>query len=186
MTIRIATLEDAAAIRAIYAPHVATLTSFEQSVPSIEEMQRRLAATLERTPWLVLDEGEVVGYAYAGPYRSRHAYQWSVEASVYVAAPHQRRGIARRLYAALFAALELQGFVNVYAGITLPNDASEAFHRALGFEPIGVYRGVGYKHGGWRDVAWSAKRLATPDGEPSPPRLLPEARQAIAICVAAF
>ncbi len=186
--IRIATADDAPAVRAIYAPHIATLTSFEQEVPPVEEIARRITTTLERYPWLVLegDHDDLAGYAYAGAHRARHAYQWSVEASVYVADAYHRRGVARRLYSALFAALELQGLVNVYAGITLPNDKSVAFHRAMGFAPIGVYEGIGFKHGAWRDVEWSAKRLTTPDGEPAPPRWLPTVRDEVAARVAKF
>lgn len=187
MNIRIATPADAEAVRDIYAPHVATHTSFEQTAPSTEEIANRITATLQRYPWLVLEDGEAIaGYAYAGTHRARHAYQWSVEASVYVAPTHHRRGVARRLYDALFAALEHQGFINVYAGITLPNDRSVAFHRAMGFEPIGVYRRIGFKNGAWHDVEWSAKRLPAPEGAPPDPRPLPTVVEAISKLVATY
>jgi L-amino acid N-acyltransferase YncA len=95
-----------------------------------------------------------LGYAYAGPHRARAAYQWSLDASVYVHAQYQRRGIGRALYTSLFKIVTLQGYYNVYAGITLPNPGSVGLHEALGFRPVGVYRAVGYKLGAWYDVGW--------------------------------
>jgi L-amino acid N-acyltransferase YncA len=97
---------------------------------------------------------EVLGYAYASQHRSRPAYQWSVDVSVYVQAQARRTGVGRALYQSLFALLALQGFYNAYAGITLPNPGSVGLHEAVGFQPIGVYRAVGYKLGSWHDVGW--------------------------------
>ena len=181
MTVRLATPDDASAIAAIYAPVVLeTATSFEMTPPDAAEMERRMAAVLPSHPWIVAEEdGRVLGYAYAGAHRSRAAYQWSVEPSVYVAAEAQGRGIGRRLYTALFAVLRAQGFVRAYAGITIPNEASLGLHRAFGFEDVGVYRSVGYKHGAWHDVWWGALDLLSPAGyrrpsvrgeAPPPPR----------------
>ncbi|MFL5539788.1 MAG: GNAT family N-acetyltransferase, partial [Longimicrobiaceae bacterium] len=85
-------------------------------------------------------------------------------------------GVGRALYTSLFAALAVQGFRNAYAGIALPNEASVALHTAVGFTPVGVYRGVGYKRGAWHDVAWFERPLAPRDADPSPPRLLPACR----------
>lgn len=174
MILRLASPTDAAAIAAIYAPVVReTATSFEMEPPDADEMRRRMDAVLPSHPWLVAEEeGQVLGYAYAGAHRSRAAYQWSVEPSVYVAAEAQGRGIGRRLYTALFAVLRAQGFVRAYAGITIPNEASLGLHRAFGFEDVGVYRNVGYKHGAWHDVWWGALDLRLParGEEPQPPR----------------
>jgi len=169
--IRLARAEDGPALAAIYAPAVAgRATSFEAEPPDGGEMARRVERLLARTPWLVLAvDGAVAGYAYASPHRDRAAYQWSVEVSAYVAEAAHRRGVGRALYAALFGVLALQGFRNAYAGITLPNDASVGLHRALGFAPVGVYRGVGYKLGAWHDVAWFERALAPRDAAPSPP-----------------
>jgi len=86
----------------------------------------------------------------------------------------QRLGVARSLYTSLFAALVVQGFRNAYAGITLPNEASVGFHTAMGFTPVGVYRGIGYKHGDWHDVAWFERSLAPRDASPPVPRPLRE------------
>lgn len=162
---------DGPVVAEIYRPSVESgLASFEEVAPDAAEMQRRIATTLAMTPWLVAELGDrVVGYAYAGPHRTRPAYRWSVDVSVYVAEGQTGRGIGRRLYRDLFATLGRQGFVNVYAGVTLPNDRSVALHRSMGMEPVGTYRRVGYKHGAWHDVAWYGLRLTDPPGTPSPP-----------------
>jgi L-amino acid N-acyltransferase YncA len=169
--LRLAQIIDGATIADIYRPAVVgRATSFELEAPDAVEMSRRVGACLERMPWLVAqDEGQVVGYAYAGPHRSRAAYQWSVEVSAYVDETVHRRGVGRALYEALFRVLALQGYKNAYAGITLPNAASEGFHRRLGFTPVGVFRHVGYKHGKWHDVAWLERSLAPRDDAPPTP-----------------
>lgn len=173
--IRLAVAGDGPALAAIYAPAVARPTSFELQAPDGAEMARRVEKVTSRTPWLVCEvDGEVAGYAYAGPHRDRPAYQWSVEVSAYVSGDRQRQGIGRALYESLFAALALQGFRNAYAGITLPNPASVGLHTALGFTPVGVYRGVGYKAGMWHDVIWLERPLAGRTADPPPPRPLPE------------
>ena len=173
--IRQAVADDGPALAAIYAPAVARATSFELQAPDGAEMARRVTRLTARTPWLVCeDRGEVLGYAYASPHRDRPAYQWSVEVSAYVRGDRQRAGIGRALYESLFAVLALQGFRNAYAGITLPNPASVGLHFALGFTPVGVYSGVGYKMGAWHDVAWFERPLAERVTDPPPPRPLPE------------
>lgn len=172
--IRLAEAADAPQLQAIYAPIVRdTFISFEQQPPDADEIARRLAKTLHTHPWLVFDEdGELLGYAYAGPHRSREAYQWSVDVSVYVKASARRRGIAAQLYTRLFDLLRLQHFTNAYAGIALPNDASVRLHERMGMRPIGVYRNVGFKQGQWRDVGWWHLALGDYPPDPAPPRLL--------------
>jgi phosphinothricin acetyltransferase len=169
--IRLARAEDGPALAAIYAPAVAGEP--RRSRPSRPTAARWRAAwsACSRAPpgWCSRSTARWRGYAYASPHRDRAAYQWSVEVSAYVAEAAHRRGVGRALYAALFGVLALQGFRNAYAGITLPNDASVGLHRALGFAPVGVYRGVGYKLGAWHDVAWFERALAPRDAEPSPP-----------------
>lgn len=169
--LRLATEEDGRALAGIYAPAVeGSATSFELEPPTRYQMGERVVRLTRRTPWLVAEDGrEVLGYAYAGPHRERPAYKWSVDVSAYVAAHAHRTGVGRALYTALFDVLRLQGFRNAYAGVTLPNAASEAFHRAMGFEPVGVYRRVGYKLGRWHDVAWGALALGAHEPEPAPP-----------------
>lgn len=173
--VRLATADDAPGVRAIYAPFVRdTAISFETVVPTDEEMAARIAAS---TLWLVAEsDGAIRGYAYAGPHRARAAYQWSVETSVYVADGAQRQGLARLLYDGLLDGLRAMGYVNAYAGVTLPNAPSVGFHEAMGFQPVGVYPGVGFKNGAWHDVGWWSLRLV-PDHEaaaPRPPRPLAE------------
>jgi L-amino acid N-acyltransferase YncA len=164
VTVREACAADAAACAAIYAPFVTeTAVSFEETPPSEAEMAARIAGA---ALWLVLEDGgRVVGYAYAGRFMERAAYRWACEVSVYLERGRERRGGGRALYEALLAALREQGYLMAVAGMTLPNPASEGFHRALGFEPVGVYRRIGWKHGAWHDVAWMQKPLA-PGGEP--------------------
>jgi phosphinothricin acetyltransferase len=169
--IRLATPADGAALAEIYAPAVQeSATSFELDAPDADEMARRVARLTVRTPWLACEHrGRVLGYAYASPHRDRPAYRWSVEVSAYVHPDARRTGVARALYTALFAVLTRQGFRNAYAGITLPNDASVAMHRAVGFTDVGIYHGVGYKLGAWHDVAWLERVLAPRTSEASPP-----------------
>ena len=178
--IRLAHEGDAAAIAAIYAPNVERkVASFELVAPDAAQMAARIRAVLERWPWLVLEQdGVVLGYCYAGAYADRAAYQWSVAVSAYVREGTHRRGIGRRLYAVLFDLLRRQGVCNAFAGITLPNDASVGLHRAMGFEPVGIYRRVGFKLGAWHDVEWFGCRLGESAGEPRAPLALPVLRAA--------
>lgn len=167
--VRDATAADAEACRAIYAPYVRdTVISFESEPPTEAEMAARIAVATATHAWLVLeDDGEVVGYAYGGPFASRAAYQWACEVSVYMEPARRRSGGGRALYEALLARLAARGFHMAVAGMTLPNDASVALHRAMGFEPVGTWRRIGFKHGAWHDVAWTQRQLA--DGPPAGP-----------------
>ena len=177
MIIRLARGDDAPAIAAIYAPYVSeTPISFELVPPTGGEMANRIAKTLTRYPWLVAEIADaVVGYAYASQHRERAAYQWAADVSVYLHKDQHGRGIGRALYTALFAMLRAQGFINVYAGIALPNAASVALHEAMGMSPVGVYRRVGYKMGAWHDVGWWQGLLREPAANsPKPPRPLQE------------
>jgi len=180
--IRLARPGDGASLSDIYRPAVTDCaTSFELDPPDGDEMARRVARVLERTPWLVWERDSMVhGYAYASSIRNRAAYQWSVEVSAYVHADAKRTGVARMLYTSLFAALVTQGFRNAYAGITLPNPESVGFHAAMGFTPVGVYRGIGYKQGAWHDVGWFERPLAPRDIDPPLPVPLPVCREGAA------
>jgi phosphinothricin acetyltransferase len=170
---------DAAVCLEIYAPFIReTAVSFEEIVPTLEEFEGRIRSTTATHPWLVMEvEGKVVGYAYASQHRPRAAYRWTAEVTVYIDAHHHRSGIGRRLYVELLGRLRRQGFRLAVAGITLPNDASVGLHRAIGFEPVGVYRRVGWKLGAWRDVVWLELQLRDPTdqetGGAAPPEPLP-------------
>lgn len=170
---------DAAACAEIYAPSVIDgVASLEERAPDAQEFADRIRIISRNHPWLVYElDGGVVGYAYASTHHQRASYRWSTDVTVYISSSHHRRGIARALYGALFGLLVRQGFHVACAGITLPNDASVGLHESLGFEPIGVYRNIAYKHGGWRDVGWWQLTLREPgaDGpaaEPGPPARL--------------
>ena len=174
-TIRLVRTGDAAAIQFIYTPIVAeTAVSFELEPPSVEVMRRRIETTLLTLPWLVCERDEVIGYAYAGVFRSRPAYQWTVEVTAYVHPAHRRKGVARALYTSLFECLRVQGCRTALAVIALPNPASVALHERLGFRPIGVFHNVGYKLGAWHDVGWWELALQSPPDPPPQPQALPE------------
>lgn len=160
---------DADAVSAIYAPFVTdSATSFETEPPNAEAISQRIRDLEPQYPWLVFEaDGEVLGYAYGSSHRSRKAYQWSVEVSAYIHERARKRGAGRALYLSLFEVLRLQGYVNAYAGITLPNPASVGLHEALGFQSIGVFSKIGFKFGQWHDVAWLQLRLQEP-AEPVP------------------
>ena len=171
MRIRLATASDAGAVRAIYAPAIdGSAISFEVTVPSEEEMASRIVDRQPAYPWLVAEgAGKVLGYAYGGRYAPRAAYEWSVETSVYLAQDRLRRGGGRMLYAELLARLRRRGFRRAYAGITQPNEASNALHASFGFQPAGHYRRVGWKLGAWHDVLWWQLDLLDPGDEVDPP-----------------
>lgn len=157
---------DASRLVEIYAPYVAnTAISFAVQPPVEEEFLAKLASPY---PFLVCQEqGRVVGYAYAGPYRSREAYRWDVELSIYVEAAAVGRGVGKRLLGGLLALLKAQGYQNVYSCITLPNPGSIGLHRSFGFQQIALFENAGYKLGAWRSVVW----LHLPIGDcPVPPR----------------
>ena len=154
--IRVATRDDAAAMLDIYAPFIlkSGITQ-ETEVPSVEDFQNRIISNLEERPWLVCEiDGQVAGYAYAGKHRERKGYQWCTEPSVYILEKYFGLGIGDALYTALFGILRLQGYVNAYAVITLPNERSIAFHKKFGFEYLTTYKKIGYKLGEWHDVGW--------------------------------
>jgi len=171
--IRMATTQDAAQILDIYAPFIEnTVTSFELEVPTILEFSKRIEKYLLEAPWLVCEEdNQVIGYAYASPHRGRAAYQWNREVSVYVHKDHYRKGIARILYDALFQLLRVQGYGNALAGIVQPNEASERFHKSMGFQKVGTYKRIGFKLGAWRDVTWYDKFLLD-TSDITPPTIL--------------
>ncbi|HEY2724683.1 MAG TPA: GNAT family N-acetyltransferase [Pseudonocardiaceae bacterium] len=168
LTIRDASGHDAEACAALYAPYVTdTAITFETDPPQPAEMAERIAAATRTHAWVVLaDRGRVVGYAYGGPYKSRAAYRWSCEVSIYLEHGRRRTGAGRALYAALFSRLAQRGYRTLVAGMTLPNDASVGLHRAMGFEPVGTYRRIGWKNGAWHDVAWVQRSLATGQDPP--------------------
>ena len=170
--IRDATETDAPGCRDVYAPYVTgSAVSFELEAPSAAEMARRIADAQLGHAWLVLDDGgRVAGYAYGGPFMARPAYRWSCDGERLPGAGAPPHGCGRALYEALFERLADRGLRTALAGIALPNDASVGLHRALGFEPVGTYRAVGWKDDRWHDVAWFQRALgaAGADDPPAP------------------
>ena len=168
MTIRDATADDASACASIYAPYVReTAISFETDPPGVPQMAERIALAQRTHAWLVLDDDGVRGYAYGSVFKARAAYRFSCEVSVYVELGRRRTGAGRLLYEALFDRLVERGYRTAVAGMTLPNDASVGLHRALGFELVGTYRRIGWKHGQWHDVMWMQRSLVDADSTPA-------------------
>jgi L-amino acid N-acyltransferase YncA len=180
MTIRDATALDAEACATIYRPYVTgTAITFESEPPSAAQMAERIATALRTHAWLVLeDAGRVVGYAYGTEFKARAAYRWSCEVSVYLERGRRRTGGGRALYEVLFDRLAERGYRTALAGVSLPNDASVGLHKAMGFEPVGTYRRIGWKHGAWHDVAWSQRFLSTGEDPPTEPQTCAELRRA--------
>lgn len=155
--LRAAQAEDAAAIAAVYAPYVRdTVVSFEEVAPEAGEMASRLAEIRAAgLPWLLAEQdGVLLGYAYATRWRARPAYRHAVESSVYLADAARGRGIGSLLYSALLCELRVQGKHTVIGGIALPNPASEALHRKLGFRQVAHFEQTGFKFGRWIDTSY--------------------------------
>ena len=172
MEIRMGNARDAEAVRQIYKPIVEqTAISFELVVPTTEQIAERITQRQPLHPWLVVTEADqVLGYAYAGPFSGRAAYDWSVEASVYLDESVRGKRVGVGLYTALFGILVAQGYRRIMAGITLPNVASVALHEKMGLSQVGVYRSVGWKFDQWHDVGWWQGALR---GEGDPTRIRP-------------
>jgi phosphinothricin acetyltransferase len=170
MIIRAAEAADAAALAAIYGHAVLHgFGTFELTAPDAAEMEarRREVADLGLPYVVAEDAGRVLGFAYARPYRPRPGYRYTVEDSVYVAPDAQGRGVGRAVLAAVLEACEALGLRQVAAVIgDSRNAASIGLHRSLGFEPAGVGRSFGYKHGRWVDIVWMQKALNGGDGAP--------------------
>jgi L-amino acid N-acyltransferase YncA len=170
ISIRPASAADIAAITQIYAEAVLHGTAtFEIEPPDEAEMARRMAALIaKRYPYLVAElGGEVAGYAYAGPYRDRRAYDWCVEDTVYVAPDVHRRGIGLLLLTRLAAEAEARGFRQMLGIVgDSANTASVAVHAAAGFRLIGTFKSIGFKHGKWLDTVLMQRELGDGDRLP--------------------
>lgn len=171
--IRMATEADAKALLAIYKPYVEhTVISFEYEVPSEEEFRSRIAHTLEKYPYLVAEkEGKILGYAYASPFKTRAAYDWAVETTIYLDEASKGLGIGRLLYETLEKTLKNQNIINVNACIAYANLESIQFHEKLGYKIVGHFTKCGYKLGGWQDMIWMEKILREHPNQPE--RMIP-------------
>lgn len=162
LTVRLADPTDGPACAAIYDPIVRdTIISLEYKPPGPAGMTARLTEILTAYPWLVAERGgEVIGYAYAGPHRTRAGYAWAADFTVYIAEKARRQGVGRRLYEALIPLVRRQGYFSAFAGVTLPNAGSKAVHEAVGFYYQFKYDKSGFKFGAWHDVGWWRLELA--------------------------
>lgn len=184
--IRPAAIEDAEALRNIYAYYVErTAISFEYETPSLEEFRGRVAATLRKYPYLcAVRDGQILGYAYAGPFVGRAAYDWSAETTVYLAREARGQGLGRRLYEALEEALRAIGVLNLYAHIAYPAEDDEyltrnsaEFHRHLGYRLAGTFTGCGCKFGRWYSMVCMEKCLGEHRERPVPVTPYPEIKR---------
>jgi phosphinothricin acetyltransferase len=147
---------DAAPVCEIYNHYIReTVVTFEETPLTVAEMAQRIAEIGAQFPWLVLEEGGVViGYAYASTWKTRSAYRFAVESTIYLAPQSTGRGLGRGLYAVLLAEIRRRGFHSVIGGIALPNHASVSLHEKLGFRRIGAFTEVGWKFDRWVDVGY--------------------------------
>lgn len=165
--LRVATTADAEAMLAIYTPVVReTSISWEYEPPSLAEFVGRIEKTLTAGfPWIVMesDEGALLGYAYASPFRDRYAYRFCCESTIYMHPDSRGRGLGKQLYETLLAVLARQGYVAVIGGLAVPNAASEALHRSLGFKTVSIHERIGFKFGHWLNLCLTQKDLPHPD-----------------------
>ena len=166
--IRVAMPQDAGALLNIYAYYVEnTAITFEYEVPSVQEFVDRICRTLVKYPYLIAEiEGEAVGYAYAGNFKERAAYDWSVETSIYVHKDKRGMGIGKRLYEALENILRFQNILNLNACIACPAKEDEyltkdsvLFHEKFGYSMVGKFHACGYKFNRWYDMVWMEKMI---------------------------
>lgn len=166
LAVRDATLQDAERILEIYDYYVKnTAITFQYETPSLVEFQERMQKTMQRHPYLVIEkDGRIEGYAYAGPFVDRAAYDWSRELSIYIDRNAQKCGMGRMLYEALEEALHDMGILNLYACIAYPEQEDEYlttnsadFHAHLGFSKVGEFQKCGYKFGRWYNMIWMEK-----------------------------
>ena len=177
--IRPASLEDTAGLLAIYAPYVEdTAITFEWQVPSLEEFRERMTRIRENHPYLVAEQdGELVGYAYTGPFVGRAAYGWSAETTIYLRPDCRGQGWGRKLYQVLEEVSRVRGILNLYACIGDPEvedqyltRASQRFHERMGYHLAGRFNRCGYKFGRWYHMIWMEKQLG-PHREVPPERI---------------
>ena len=168
--IRDANVQDAKAISEIYSYYVLnTAISFEYEAPDENEFSTRISNTIKKYPYIVLeDEGEIKGYAYAGPFKTREAYRYSVENTVYVKRGEVKKGYGRMLIDALEKKLEEMGYENANACIAFTetedeylNNNSMEFHEHMGYTFAGRFHKCAYKFGRWYDMIWMEKLIGT-------------------------
>lgn len=176
ITIRMAKESDADKILDIYTPYVTdTAITFEYTVPTLAEFIARMKKTLAKYPYLVaVQNDEILGYAYASEFKSRAAYNWAVETTIYVKQQIRKSGVGKKLYLALEEVLKRQNICNLYACIAYPNPGSIGFHEHLGYQTIGHFSKCGYKLDTWYDMIWMEKMIGEHIIDPKPFRPISE------------
>lgn len=183
MKIRVATVDDATSLVEIYRYYVEnTAITFEYDVPSVEEFAQRIETTVMKFPYLVIEEGgQVIGYAYAGPFASRKAFSWSAEVSIYLRRGSQKKGYGKRLYQQMEQILQALGYQNAYACIAMPEIEDEyltnnsvEYHQHLGYRLVGEFRRCGYKFNRWYHMVWMEKWLNEHATQLTEPQLFSE------------
>ena len=169
MKIEDVTAKDAKRLLEIYGPYVKnTAVSFEYEVPSVEEFENRIINITKKYPYIKIidDENKTVGYAYASSFKSREAYKYDVEASIYLDQSQRGKGYGKALYFELEKRLKQIGIINVYACITMPinkskysTEASYHFHLRQGFKLVGTFKRCGYKFNEWFNIIWMEKQI---------------------------
>lgn len=184
--IRIATENDAEELLNIYAPYVEkTAITFEYEVPSVEEFRIRIRNILKKYPYIVEEkEGEILGYAYAGVFKNRAAYDWAVETTIYVREDQRKSGVGRALYEGLENILKMQNILNLNACIAytavedehLTNNSVQ-FHDHMGYRLVGRFQQCGNKFGRWYDMVWMEKHIGEHKENPKKIKLFTEIRE---------
>jgi L-amino acid N-acyltransferase YncA len=175
--IRMATTEDAKEILDIYSPYITdTAITFEYDVPSVKEFQERIKNTLKKYPYIVaIENNSIIGYSYVSPFNKRAAYDWAVEVTIYLRQDSKGRGVGKKLYLALEKILKKQNILNLNACIAHTSkedihlsNASEHFHKHLGYKKVGHFTKCGYKFGTWYDMIWMEKIIGEHSINPKP------------------
>ena len=167
--IRLANVDDAEEILAIYAHYIDQSVTFECILPTLEQFQKRVEDVLQIYPYLVAEkDGKIIGYTYAHRFKERQAYDWSVECSIYLHPLARGMGLGKILYSALMKFLALQNIQMAYACVTMPNAASEALHSSVGFHCVAQMPNAGFKAEAWHDVKWYAKEIGEFPLKPKP------------------
>lgn len=167
--ITVATPSDAESILRIYAPYVKeTAITFEYEVPSVSEFEERIRQILARYPYLIAKkDNQILGYAYASAFKTRPAYSWSVETSIYVDCSYQKSGIGALLYKRLEELLVLQNICRLCACITYPGKGSIQFHEKQGYKKVAHFTASGFKFNTWHDMIWMEKHIASTTNPPA-------------------
>ena len=183
LTVRFATTSDAEALVGIYAPYILnTAITYEYEIPSVAEFARRIETYSAKYPYLIAElNGTPVGYAYACPLGSRPAFDWSVEAAIYIREDCKGMGLGKALYEKLEAILKAIGIRTMTAAVATVEhedpyltNASLAFHLRMGFVPVGTFHHAGCKFGRWYDLTWLEKQIGAYEGDPPHPKTIHE------------